>query len=1100
MNVRRALSSLLVVFAFNGLSLWAQFTSAIEGTVSDPSGAVVPGASVTLKNEDTGATRSTETTVAGYYRFPSLPAARFSLRVSAAGFKTHVQENIRLQAAEIQTVNFVLELGTTATEVTVSAAPPPVELAEGRVSGHIDESKIRDIPLSGRNFFNLVVLTPGVTGLASGGGQAYAQATGDIFNNEYGVNLNANGQRAESNNFLVDSASVTSSQRNGVANVTPNAENVQEVRVSVNNFSAEYGRNAAALVNIITKQGTNDWHGSLAFFHTNNRLQARNIFQRPSGPVFRRNEGAWSLGGPIRKDQTFVFGTMDILRSAVGTGRAATVATPQFIQFMDQNHPNNISTFIWKNFPTSVVPTGSFRTAGDMAGVDCSTLGSPSDSINTQVGAIPCDFPVTGVGGFSSSLPRDGLQYTARMDHSFNDSKDRLYASFNRMTLDQVLFGNPSVYPKFDTIQPSYSMHGNLNWTHTFSPTLVNEFSTSAIRVFGDALVNNPEVPGITVTGIEPIQTGWGPNAFVQNNFEWRDVASLVRGRHSLKIGGSVTRERADHESSRVFLRPMYSFNSVFDFATDTPFQQSNIGFNPVTGERVVPLFSLIRTGSTAVFVQDDWKVTPSLTVNLGFRWENFWNPTEAECDQCISFLRFQGGDDFPSRIANAKVDLGKNLLDHSLHNFSPRFGFAWDPTGAGKMSVRGGFGLFYDRYSNQLFDGEFTNLPTLANAVARADTAFAPVFALGTSSSPPYGFPIPPGIQTGLDERNGLLNGRATVTVADPNLKASYSQNWFFGIQRALSNNWVVEANYIGSVGRRGYVRYNVNRFPGDKIINQGNFTGLQPGFQDIIYGQSRESSSYNGGTLAVKKRYTRGFSFDAAYTIGKAVDYTSRLDGGNYRDPFDPRGMRGLADFDIRQRLVFSTVWQLPSPQSDSALLRGFLGGWQVTNITILQSGSPFTVFCDDTFRPVFDANNNVIGNTGCDFNADGFNNDVPNQPTSGNSLSGLKRSDYLTGIFTNTVFPLPEFPNVGDLGRNTYFGPGYYNTDFSLIKNTKIPWMVGNEGANMQWRFEFFNLFNRVNLTNPSGQMNNPSRFGRSFTAYGARNIQFALRISF
>lgn len=264
-------------------------------------------------------------------------------------------------------------------------------------------------------------------------------------------------------------------------------------------------------------------------------------------------------------------------------------------------------------------------------------------------------------------------------------------------------------------------MHGILNWTHTFSPTLVNEFSASAIRVLGDALVNNPEVPGITVTGIEPIQTGWGPNAFVQINFEWRDVASLVRGRHSLKIVGSVTRERADHESSRVFLRPIYSFNSVFDFATDTPFQQSNIGFNPVTGERAVPLFSLIRTGSTAVFIQDDWKVTPSLTVNLGFRWENFWNPTEAECAQCISFLRFQGGDDFPSRIANAKVDLGKNLLDHSLHNFSPRFGFAWDPTGAGKMSVRGGFGLFYDRYSSQLFDGEFTNLPTLANAAARA-------------------------------------------------------------------------------------------------------------------------------------------------------------------------------------------------------------------------------------------------------------------------------------------------------------------------------------------------------------------------------------------
>src|SRR5262249_39111610 len=213
----------------------------IEGTVVDPSGAVIRKAMVTIQNEETGATQSVETSGAGYYRFSSLPAKLFTVRVSAQGFKTALQGSVQLQVAETKTINFTMQVGQTADEVTITAVPL-VEISEGRVSGLINDSQVRNLPLSGRNFFNLVVLTPGVTGLASGGGQAYSQATNDIYNNEYGVNLNANGARAESNSFLVDSASVNSTQRNGVANINPNAESVQEVRVAVNNFSAEYGR------------------------------------------------------------------------------------------------------------------------------------------------------------------------------------------------------------------------------------------------------------------------------------------------------------------------------------------------------------------------------------------------------------------------------------------------------------------------------------------------------------------------------------------------------------------------------------------------------------------------------------------------------------------------------------------------------------------------------------------------------------------------------------------------------------------------------------------------------------------------------------------
>jgi hypothetical protein len=345
----------LIVLLITCQCSWAQFTSAIEGTVTDPSGAVIPNTTVTLKNEETGVAQSVQTGDSGYFRFPTLPSALFTLNASAPGFKTTVQDHVRVAVAETKTVNLHLVIGGADAVVNVTGETAVVETSEGRVSGEIQESKIHDLPLSGRNFYTLVTITPGVSGIASGGGQAYAQASGDIFNPEYGINLNANGSRAESNSFLIDSASIDSTQRSGVTNINPNAEDVQEVRVAANNFSAEYGRNGAALVNIITKQGSNDWHGTLGFYHTDNKLQARNEFQK-FVPVFRRNEGAWSFGGPIRKQHTFFFASMDFLKSGVASGRAVTILTPDFINYMQTNLPNNVATNIVTTYPASVTP------------------------------------------------------------------------------------------------------------------------------------------------------------------------------------------------------------------------------------------------------------------------------------------------------------------------------------------------------------------------------------------------------------------------------------------------------------------------------------------------------------------------------------------------------------------------------------------------------------------------------------------------------------------------------------------------------------------------------------------------------------------------
>jgi hypothetical protein len=1100
------LGVLLLVVVVSASSAWAQFTSGIEGTVSDPTGAVVSGATVTIKNEDTGAVQTFQTGDSGSFRFTTLSSSTFTVSASAQGFKTTVQEHVRLAVAETKTLNIRMVVGGTESTVTVTDEAPAVETAEARVSGQVSEKEVHDLPLSGRNFYTLVVLTPGVTGLASGGGQAYAQASGDIFNPEYGVNLSANGSRAESNSFLIDSASIDSSQRNGVTNVNPNAEDVQEVRVAANNFSAEFGRNGAALVNIITKQGSNKWHGTLGFYHTDNKLQAANEFQSAGVPVFRRNEGAWSFGGPIWKDHTFFFASMDILKSGVATGRNATILTPDFINFMETNFPNNISTFVAKSFPASITPTSGFTTAGQMNGTNCAGLPSPSDPISTEVGSIPCNLPVTGVGSFATGLPRNGFQYTVRVDHSLNNNKDRIFGSFNRTTLHQVLFGAPFVYPAFNTIEPTYSEHFAAGWVHSAN-NFVNEFGFATTRPFGEALVNHPEVPGITVLGIEGYQTGWGPNAFVQNNFEWRDVASFTRGAHNLKVGGNVTRGRADHESSRVYNRPEFQFNSVFDFATDKANSESQFGFDPTTGARLNKLYSLVRDGSLSAFVQDDWKMAPNLTVNLGFRYEDFFNPSDGLGSQGVCNMIFPSSSgSLESRIPTGVMTCRQHLLNHTLNTFSPRVGFAWDPTKQGKMSVRGGFGIFYDKPSEQLYNNYFTNSPKFALGSACLQCgANQPLFALGTTSDPPYNYPLPPGIQPGLLPSGGLISGQANVTVTDPNMGPSYMENWFFGVQRAVTSSTVAELDYIGSVGRHLYALYNVNRFAGDLIQNGGNFTGLAPGFGAINYGQNSESSGYNGFTASVRQRAMHGVTLNAAYTYSKAIDQASKLDGAEHVDAFNDSLSRGLADFDVRHRLAFTTLWSVPSPHG-GGFLNKLLGGWELTNVTILQSGPPFSVICTANFKPVLDGAGNVVGNTGCDYNADGTNYDRPNTPSFGNTITGLSRSDYLTGIFAcggtafcGSIFPSPGL-REGNLGRNTFHGPGFANTDFSVIKNQRIPWFIGGEGANLQFRTEFFNVFNRVNLTQVGTNIANLSNFGKSTSTYPARDIQFALRIAF
>ena len=858
LNLVRPLSRLISILSaliFTFSIAQAQFTSAIEGTVTDPNGSVVNKAVVTIKSSSTGIERTVETSESGYFRITSLPAASFTIIIKAGGFKT-TQKEITLEVAQIRTLNIALEVGAQTAEVIVTTEAPQIESAQASVSNQIDQKRVADLPLVGRNFYTLVVLTPGVTGLPSGGGQAYAQATGDIFSAEYGVNLNGNGQRAESNGFLVDSANVGATPRGGVTNVNPAADTVQELRVSVNNYSAEYGRNSSVLVNVVTKNGTNDYHGSLGWFHTNNHLQAR-TFTQTEVPVFRRNEANWTFGGPIIKNKTFFFGGMDILRSGVGAGFQANTVTPDFINFMKQRFPNNISTKVMDKFPGQLQGGAVALTAGDVvAGKD---INCGSELISTPLGQMPCNFPMTRTGSFAQTLPRDGIQVNARVDHQFNDGKDRIYGNFYRTTNQLVTFGTPSVYPAFTTIQPQYTNYGNLSHTHIFSPNLLNEMAVGATRAYGEAPLANGDIPLLNVPGIASYGTGFSDATFIQNNFEWRDMMSYNRGSHNFKFGFRYAKDDAwkgGAKFANVFTRPQFSFNNLFDFAADDPFQESNIGFNPQTGENkgvdFRPYFP-----SLGIFVNDDWKARPNLTITLGLRWEAFFAP--GDYDNFFTKMEFRGGNTFVERIANAASVNAPPLNGTDLNNFAPRIGVAWDPTRKGKMSIRAGVGVFFDRFAGQFFHDAQTFAPVFGLATARKDTPpVVPVYGLSATKESPWQFPVIPNLRVGLDPKGGLLGVADELSNADPNMRTQYSINWSLAIQYAFARDYVVETAYIGSVGRKLYQEYDVNRVNGDLL--DGRLDRLNPDFGVIGYAQANGSSSYHGATVSVKKRFTKG------------------------------------------------------------------------------------------------------------------------------------------------------------------------------------------------------------------------------------------------
>lgn len=1068
--------SILIFVLTAPVALLAQYTSSIEGTVADQTGAAVPNAQVRVLNEATQVRREAATNESGFFRIPDLLSGTYRVEVNASGFQQWIQTKLVVESNQIRTVYPQVSLGEQKSQIEVTAEGSAIETGKSNVARSIEQRTIEQSPMVGRNVYGgVAALAPGITGAGAmfGGATGSGSASQDSFQTEPGFQINATGQRQETNEYQVDGSSVNGNSRDGIVNLTPQPDTVAEVRVAAATFSADKGRNSGALIEVYTKSGTNQIHGTLSEFHTNNALTSRTIFQ--SGvPVFRRNEYGFTLGGPVIKDRTFLFGSFYRLNSSAGQTDVVRVETPEFMQWLQANYPNNISTRILMSAPPGANPITNFQTAGQIK--------SQSFFPNPN---IPDDLPVIGTAFVNQTLSRPAQQWNMRLDHNFRNYKDRVYFNyFNYWSRAQQ--ANPR--PIQRVVQPNNGMYGKANWSRTITPNLLNEASMTLVRVDGRTPpTSHPEFPSVGITGVQGF--GQGDIGWVHENYNWHEVLSWMRGNHNLRFGADVDKQ-ADLQNFTInFARPSFSFASLLDFAQDQPITQTGPTVDTATGALAQNLYPRIYMTYVGAFVQDDWKIRKNLTVNLGLRYDYFGRIARADRGGTpFSFFNPGEGNTFSEQVANGVMRTTSSgyVTPDPVWGVTPRVGLGWDVFGNGSLAVRGGWGVFLNRIGDLSYSSPSASNPPAFGAVQNDVRRNEPLsYSLGS----PDGrfFPLPPGTNIQINPAGGLVGTRTAVGGLNPNLDAPRVQVWNLSVQKRLPWNLVFEADYLGSSGRDLYLQTDVNRLPGD-LVQNGTLRRLNPNFASVVYGQSIGVSDAHYGSVMLSRRFSHGLSMRGIYTFGKATDLTSSNDNGvgggrNVFNALNIQSQHSLADYHIGKRLSIDSVYELPSFFHEGWKKNAF-GNWRLAAIAIFQSGRPFTVV-------------NTAPYPNGDFNADGFGWDSPNTPAFGNSTS-TSRSDWITGAFKSSDFPRPAPGQSGNLGRNTFFGPGLANVNLNVVKAFDLPWFF-SERAALELRGEIFNLFNRVNLTPPVTDLSN-GNFGRSVGQNMPRSVTFGVRMQF
>jgi hypothetical protein len=1152
----RALLRCGFVFCFLavlGGSAWAQTKASLRGTVTDQSGGVVAGAKVTLTNTGTGIARTTTTSPDGTYLFDLVQVGTYRLAVDKPGFSTFIQDGIVLELNQNGRQDVALKIGQEAQTVEVTGNVAQVDTTSA-VLGKVEDARaIRDLPLLDRDTLQLGLLQAGV----------FPPDQDDASGNPFSVS----GQRSESLTFLLDGANNTDFLGNNIV-VSPNPDAVEEFKIITNNYDSEYGRSSGGIVNQITRSGTNAYHGDLFEFLRNDVLNAKDYLALEKS-AYRRNVFGGTIGGPIKKDKMFFF----VAYQGTRRGEGMTPSPVGVLTVPERSGDFSADSFALTNpitglpYPGNQVPVNPI-----IANYIAKYMPLPNDGANTFVasplaainddqGVVHFDYNVT---------PHDTISLVYLIDDSraFFPEEGGSISSF---TGAQPIGSGGDVPVGSGGLETQRNQIGTFTWTHTFSNTLVNEFRFGASRFAAEQGVptdtSSPTALGFTnVTPADAAAPATptifgpsftlgpsiqGPTKLHRASFEWADNFTWTHGKHEIKFGGDITRIRNNFNY-------LYYNNGGFDFTfgafTGDEYADFVAGFWDNYFQSSAATYG-IRTGSFAGYVQDSWKVRPRLTVNYGLRYE-YYIPQHDIHNEILGWFPGQQSTVFPTAPPNILYpgDPGtpnSGLAYPNYKNFAPRVGFAWDMFGNAKLVMRSGFGIFYDIEDGALnlqFGGEppfgyiANNTP---NSWAGLPNPDCPAQGCGAMADPwtavgqtnPYnpfteGFRSPP---------------MPFAYLTYPHFRTPYSENFNFGFQWQAAKDTMVEAVYVGSLGRRLISSGEVN-FPQPNVmlnqlqtygeinpecarpyaVCQGGSnptdpfdpTGSPTGPQQLLTNFSNGLSDSHQFQLTVDKRFGNGLQFRAAYTLAKTIDLTSgfRSRSSEYTDPLDYRLDRALADFDVPQRLVISGLYELPFDRAihSDGFAKKLAQGWQVNAIASFQKGNPLTFFSNsnaseqnqdpdltrvNVLAPVTRANPRNASQSFTD-PQDGFGDDVG--CIGGGSATGnfwinttnmvcapCPLTDYNCSQPGDVGIPLFSY---GDLPRNSLRGPGINNYDLSVVKKTAF-----GESKSVEFRAEFFNAFNHTQFfrVDDSG---GSSTYGQVLSDRGPRLIQLALKFYF
>jgi Carboxypeptidase regulatory-like domain len=1081
---RRTIWYATSLLLFGALSAYAQFSSGFQGTVTDVSGAAVPGAKIVITDTKQGISRTETSNDGGFFRIDNISASTYRIEVSNIGFQTWTLPSIAIEVGEIRTLTPSLQPGAVSATVSVSATQAALDLVTPTTGSVVSQVAVADTPLVGQAVYGLAALAPGVTGAPFTSGSNF---------NTGNIDINAAGQREESNTFMTDGAFIDAPSRGGTVSFAPNQEIVQSVQINTNEMDAGKGRNSGADMLIFTKSGTNAFHGTGDYYFLNDSLTARTEFQSVV-PASKRQEGGFSFGGPIIRNRTFFYGSLDVLRSTAGTAYQAVVPTQDLLSYAKTQFPGTTATTILTGAPPQSFPTANILTAAQVLAKNPGLLGLPPN--------MSPNLDVIGTSNISYAIPRSGSQWSFRADQYIKQS-DRIYVFADREVINTT---SSNAYNALNALSSTTELFVNLGWTHTFNPHLVLESGGSFLRTNGYSHPNSlSNTPYVSTVGLQSYNN-WGPGNYVQNTIGWREIATYTFKSHELKFGVYLDNEREADAQSGANNRPTYSFDNLLDFVQGDAYQAVSTPVNLKT-LKAAGLQRITRSTYIEAYVQDNWRLTRRLSLNLGLQY-NTLGPYLKYISPPLSVFTLGAGATREQQIGNGIIGAppsgSQNILpNRTMDALNPRIGFSYDVFGNGMTALRGGFGLFSDRIPYLSFINVLTANPPFS---------YTPSFALNQGQTiPPFTLcsaavgtevdcPVYPPANVQFDSHGGIVGQRAAIGGYDSKIKMAQVENWTLSIQQQLQSNLVLDLNYSASAGHHLPVQTDANRFAGD-IVENGTLTRLNPSFGTLNYINTEVNSIGHFFSAMATRRTAKGLTLQGVYTWGKALDPFSTDSSSTGGLPFTTAGgnsygtqiidannfnaQRGRADFDIRQQFAANGVWTLPNPWS-SGWKADVLGGWRLGGFLLLHTGLPFTVYTGASFKG------------GGDYNADGYQYDVPNAPSFGNHLPGQPRSAFLNGLFPASAFPKPALGQEGNLGRNTFDAPGYANTNLNVAKLFYTPFFRG-ERLNLEFRGEFFNVFNHPNLLTMDSNLTD-SNFGRATAQQTARNIQLHLKAEF